>query len=600
MKKIYLIAVMFIGLSLGLTSCNDFLDRPPLDSLENSPEFYNNEQNIRYSLNELYPVHFSGYNSGWGRSIFGNQSVAATWSDDFAQKSVTNFTKQAPATSSAWSFTNLKKVNTLIAGIEASEMESEPKNHWLGACRFFRALENSSLVRDFGDIPYFDRPVDNTEIKELYKPREDRGEVMKKVLEDLTFASKNVRQQDGKAGVTVNRDVINAYAAKIMLFEASWQKYHKKNNALAQTFFTAAKNFAKAVMDTGKYSITDDYHALTTSITLAGNTEMILYRQYEAGINTHSVMSFDIEQPQDNSMSKSLIESYRTVNGLPIHQDGNAQYEGDKSFDKETANRDPRLALTIYTDRLRLENVSMPYAVTGYMSHKFINEALIGKADGQSSTNVMDAPVMRYAEVLLIYAESCAEIASLGGAAMTQADMDASINLIRDRKDVQMPHLTVMGDGVSVNGVAINDPAKDPDISSLIWEIRNERRVEMAMEGLRYDDLRRWKQLDKADMLNNPIINKGAFIDKEAIVEEFNASVDDPKKEISLETISNLTLDREGNKGYLKPVKDPEKLRRFETKHYLMPIPTNQIALYKDKSEQLGDPSIVLTQNPGW
>src|SRR3982751_4516915 len=96
-------------------------------------------------------------------------------------------------------------------------------------------------------------------------------------------------------------------------------------------------------------------------------------------------------------------------------------------------------------------------------------------------TNLTDAPVFWLAEVYLNYAEAAAELGVI-----TQTDLDNTINKLRDRAGVA--HLTV--------DPGFSDPKKDPDVSSLIWEIRRERRIELMMDGFRFQDLMRWKKGD--------------------------------------------------------------------------------------------------------
>lgn len=593
--------VMFTGV---FASCGDFLNQRVEDRLSDSPDFYNSEQNIRYSLNSLLPRHFPGYASGWVRSSFGNQTTDAAWSDDLAQNEPSLFMKNAPTTASntGWGFDYVKKINLLLQGLSSSSMADEALKHWTGVCRFYRGLEYAALVSRFGDVPYYDTPTQATDEAGLYAPRQDRGLVMEKVLEDLQYASKNVRVEDGVKGLAITKDVVDAYAARVMLFEASWQKYHKGDKERAAKFFQAVKDFSSQVITSGRYRISDDYHALTTSVSLAGNPEIIMYREYVAGVLTHSVMSFDIEQPQKNAPSKSLIESYCTKNGLPIHQSGNAQYKGDKLFLDEVANRDPRLGLLIRTDNLHLEGIDSQFSATGYFFRKFTNDELIGTAAGQSATNVMDAPVLRYAEVLLSYAEAAAELQTLGKYTLTQADIDSSLNAIRARKGVGMPALTLAGGNFQANGVVLNDPRRDADVPSLLWEVRRERRVELSLEGFRFNDLRRWKKLEKADMFANPDLNKGSYLDKQAFVDQLNKKLAPGAKPYTLESLKALVLfgGPSATIGYIRPATKEIAFRKVSDRDYLYPIPLDQITLYSDKAKSLGKPEIKLEQNPGW
>lgn len=156
---------------------------------------------------------------------------------------------------------------------------------------------------------------------------------------------------------------MNAFESRIMLFEGTWQKYREGNTELAKKYLEAAKTAANRVMSAQKYKISSDYKALTISLDLAGNPEMILYRSYVEGILTHAEMSWQSEQTLGNGPSKDLVDSYLTTNGLPIHQDGNTVFKGDKVFKDEMTDRDPRLAANIDLEGVRLMVLQVRYMV---------------------------------------------------------------------------------------------------------------------------------------------------------------------------------------------------------------------------------------------
>lgn len=587
-KKIF--GILFT--SLALVSCGDFLTREPLDTITNKAEFWNNENNVRTSVWGLYTTYFPGYRSGWNRSDWYSETNIADWTDDNAQQKATFFTTVAPSTasSSSWSFTDLRTINLQIEGISNSTLDTEAKNHWLGVTRFLRAMEYAKLVSRFGDVPYFSEEIASNDYTTLYKPRESRNVVMDKVLEDLNFAVANIRTTDGAKGLTINRDVALAFASRIMLFEGTWQKYREKNTTAAIKYLEAAKGFASVLMSANNYQLCSNYKDLTTSIDLAGNPEIILYRAYVDGVVTHSVMTFQNTEIEVNSPSKSLVDTYLSKNGLPIHQVGNTMFQGDTWFYDEVKDRDPRLSATIDVTGLYLFGVANVPAISGYFGNRFVNLSLKNEAGGKSNTCITDAPVMKYNEVLMNYIEAAAELASLGAYTLTQTDFDKTINVIRDRPSTSMPHLTLSGTNLLVNGVIINDPHRDADVSSILWEIRRERRTELVYEGIRFNDLRRWSKLHYADMKLNPQLNKGAWLDKARYVAWYNANY---SPAITLDNLKAIQLDRTGNAGYILPITDEALLRVHQEKDYLYPLPEDQITLYKSRGYQ-------LTQNPGW
>ena len=580
-------AGLLLATAVSFSSCDDFLTRDPQDTVTDVPSFWNNEENLRTSFLDYYTYFFPGYRSSWSRADNFAETNVADWTDDNAQEEATLFTKVAPTTDADnWNFKKIRNMNLLLSRIQSSSLGDEAKNHWSGVARLFRAMEYAKLVQKFGDVPYYDAVVGSTDNEQLYRARDPRTTVMDKVNEDLAFACTNIRVNDGTKGLTVNRAVAQGFASRIMLFEGTWQKYHANNTAKAAEYLKAAKDYAAALMQTNAYSIAPSYKSLTTSEDLAGNPEIIMYRSYVENVVMHSLMSFQNTEMEKSSPSRSFIDAFLTKNGLPIHQAGNTDYKG-KEYAKEIQNRDPRLADNIDEESgLRLNGVAAVYAASGYYANRYVNKDLINKPGGLSSTNTTDAPVMKLNEVMLNYIEAAAELADLGQYTLTQADFDKTINAIRDRQSTKMPHVTLAGNALKVNGVEINDPDRDATVKPIIWEIRRERRVELAYEGLRFNDLRRWGKLEYADMTKNKKLNMGAWINK----------ADYPK---NAEALAKITLCDEngkivtGNEGYIMPITEVAKMRVMADKDYLYPVPVDQITMYETHG-------FKLTQNPGW
>lgn len=580
-------AGLLLATAVSFSSCDDFLTRDPQDTVTDVPSFWNNEENLRTSFLDYYTYFFPGYRSSWERADNFAETNVADWTDDNAQEVATLFTKVAPTSDAGnWNFKKVRNMNLLLSRIQSSSLGEEAKNHWSGVARLFRAMEYAKLVQKFGDVPYYDAVLGSTDNEQLYRARDPRTTVMDKVNEDLAFACANIRVNDGTKGLTVNRAVAQGFASRIMLFEGTWQKYHANNTAKAAEYLKAAKDYAAALMQTNAYSIAPSYKSLTTSEDLAGNPEIIMYRSYVENVVMHSLMSFQNTEMEMSSPSRSFIDAFLTKNGLPIHQAGNTDYKG-KEYAKEIQNRDPRLADNIDEESgLRLNGVAAVYAASGYYANRYVNKDLINKPGGMSNTNTTDAPVMKLNEVMMNYIEAAAELADLGQYTLTQADFDKTINAIRDRQSTQMPHVTLAGNALKVNGVEINDPDRDATVKPIIWEIRRERRVELAYEGLRFNDLRRWGKLEYADMVKNKKLNMGAWINK----------ADYPE---NAEALAKITLCDEngnivtGNEGYIMPITEVAKMRQMADKDYLYPIPVDQITMYETHG-------FKLTQNPGW
>lgn len=554
--------ILLIILSLiFFTSCKKgFLDKYPEDRLVDET-YWSSEDNVRTFAWGFYTSYFTGYGSGysWGR-YFSGQSL----NDDFAPSSPTQFTKVVPSSGGGWGFTFVRKANLFINRVQRVPMNDAAKNHWTGVGRFFRALEYNDLAKSFGAVPWIDTLLTENDSTYLYKPRDPLPLVVDKMLEDFKFAAENLRASDGAAGLTVNKNVVLAYMSRVFLYFGTLFKYHNIDANKSKTYLEAAKWAAEQVMASGSYAITDNYRSVFNSLDLNGKKEIILYRRYEPGLVTHSLHSYVNKEPQ-TGLSRNLIESYLMNDGLPISL--SPKYAGDKKIDSVMKNRDGRIYETV-APQLRLNGVAANYSTSGYATIKFYNEALKDLPEGSSNLNTTDAPVIRYGEVLMNYAEAAAELGTI-----TQADLDKSINVLRKRPGINMPNLQVIGTSPAVGGVVYDDAKRDPAVPSLIWEIRRERRIELALEGFRLDDLKRWKKLEYTTTTGSDI-NKGAWI-----------------KKSDYTGLKDIYLENNAAEGYIVPAFKPESQRVFsDPKVYLDPIPLDQINLYKG----------ILTQNPGW
>ena len=584
MKLLKYIAIAGI---LSMTSCSkdflgdDFLTKDPLDQLTD-PAFWSSENNIRTYTFGFYNFYFKGYGSGFGRGTFYDGQFI---NDDFIPISpneivVDEFVINEPTSGGGWSpvvpanqiptgassyYSRIRKANHFINSVPIAELAEEVQNHWLGIGRFFRGLEYANFVNAFGDVPYIDRVLTEDD-PDLYRPRDSRVYVMDKVLEDFRFAAEHVRASDGPTQQAVNKYVVLAFMSRVFLFEGTWLKYHGIDEAKATEYLEAAKWAAEQVITSGAFSVSNNYRGLFASESLKGNAEVILFKEYAEGILSHSAMSYNNLEPQAG-MSKNAIDSYLLSDGLPIGL--SPLYENDRTVANALRDRDGRLQQTI-APQLRMMNVVSNFALSGYAVQKFLNESLRNQTVGTGSLNITDAPIIRYGEVLMNYVEAAAELGVL-----TQDDLDKTINVLRNRNGVGLPRLELSGGRPAVNGTPYDDPARDPSVPSVLWEIRRERRSELVFEGLRLNDLRRWKKLEYADTDKNPTNNRGAYI---------------VKANYTAEQLNGITIDGT-SEGYIIPSASIK--RTVDDKLYLDPIPLDQISLYKSNGAE-------LKQNPGW
>jgi len=504
--------IIFVFAVIALAGCKKFLDRPPLTS-ETDETAWTSEEKLRLYANKYYTDFFTGYGDGY--TTTGAPLVGFTNSDDMVVRgNQPNFTRAVP-NSGIWSYTTIRSINIMLDRIEtkmSGVLTPAAKNHWLGVGRFFRAFRYSQLVQSYGDVPYYAREVYDTELAELYKPRTPRNEVMNAVYDDMKFAMQNVRSDDGDQNV--NRYVVAGFVSRIALTEGTWQKYYYKNDAQAKKFLELAVEAADVVISSGKYDINTDYKTIFTSKELKGNKECVLYRNYDpaAGV-THAIASYgNLAESTLNGPTSDLLKSYILSNGQ-VWQNATPA-AASFNLDNMIVTRDSRFEATFYS-KPSLLNTGSYYYITKFLPREVEKRTqvdLLGMPpEFTGDKNETDAPVLRYAEVLLNWIEAKVELDNLGGAVVTQADIDKSINKIRNRP--LAPEAVAKGVAktapLSLASLPA-DPDRDPQVSALLWEVRRERRMEFAFEIFRLSDLRRWSKLEYMDNnLNTDLITGG-------------------------------------------------------------------------------------------
>ena len=572
----------------ALVGCEQFLTEEPQSSFADGPTFWKGEEALRLETNYFYSS-FSSYGAAHSGRFY-----AASKSDDYGQDNNNpEYSVTIPSGTGVWasSYQEARRANLIMARMANMELSDEVRKHYEGFCRYYRAIQHFDVVRAYGDCVWQGHEVDMNDEAWQAQERTDRAEIMRKVCEDLKFAGENCR--DYSDGRSFHKYVAYVMLSRAALFEATWQKYHENNATVANEFFAIAKAAALEVMNSGKWSIHDNYGSNYVSKSLAGNTEMIMYKQfqYDADIKLgHGLHGYSSSSTPTWGMTKDAVESYCNADGLPIHV-SEAGFD-DSTVQSAIAGRDARLAHNVCDSVVMLDTYSWRSGInstTGYWLTKFVSwsDYINASANNLAPYNDTDGPVFMYSEVLLNYAEACAEMGS-----MTQADADKSINLLRTQHG-KIPALTVAGTTVSVNGTVITkDPKNIYGVNELIWEVRRERRNELICDGFRTDDLKRWKMGAQLDFSKNPSGIVGvseaavqAYYDYTKNVYDWNG-LHDGKEWADIEGDYWRTI---GDQKYISAF-HPDRNRVFdETKNYLDPLPSG-ITLINPN----------LGQNPGW
>ena len=588
-KTLYKLAVAAIAV-VGLYGCNKYLDLKPLDSNSDSTNWTSESAIETYSWKFYGYLSELSYGSGWTRGQYHAEGLT----DDYATESFVEFTKTIPNSSGTWNtnYDRIREANIMLNRIDlVPDLSEKAANHWRGVARFFRALYHYNLVRTYGDVVWVEEEIDFSKEENITRPRDSRVTVMDNIVADLEFAMNNCYDPSTAGVNTVNNMVAAALLSRVALYEGAWEKYHSVSGGHADTFYSKAKTAAAKVIESNLYEVTDNYKGMYTSLSLVGSKEVLLYKIYTlANVNggkiteAHSQYGWSDSSTPTWGLTKSAMENYTNDQGLPVHMFA----YNDATMDGVFKNRDKRLTASVYDQIMPITELAWDFGIistTGYWTYKFLplerRAEMEANASWNGPSNDTDGPIFQYSEVLLNYAEACAELGQI-----TQSDLDKSVNLLRV-KHGGIPALTLAGTGVSVNGTAITKAPGDPAANVLLQELRRERRSELMCDGFRHDDLMRWALGENLDTKKNPDGYLGAST---AALQDYAATVDGAKAWTEI-SAKNFFL-----AGYKSPYNTAAVNaggttvdREWNDKYYLEPIPAGQILL-DDK----------LTQNPGW
>lgn len=616
MKTKHILLGLSLGLLGGFTAC-DVTDLNPKDSITDN-SYWNTVSDL-----ENYAKGFYMNLTGKGLRADGsenlddlntldersdNRLVASPdqWLfNEWVIPSEVNF-------DSKWYWNNIRNLNyfmTRYQRVNATESEVNPV---VAVIRFFRAFDYFDKIKTFGDVPWYEKDLTTADIDELYKARDDRDFVLGKIIEDLEFAIEWLPEKSAAEVGALHKDAARTFLARVCLHYGTYKKYHNVSTSpTSQELLQKAATLAKEVMDSGLYDIVQGsdaganqsafadyplyYANQFTQEDLTTNKECILARVFEADVLTHN-----LARGGGVGLSKDFAESFLCKDGLPIAN--SSEYKGDETLDDEMANRDPRMyqiidskyrPYTVKSNGMRVVNSGIddkkefsPSEEPGTNIHSA--PGLTGTATGYSPIKLVSASqsqqdavktssydwfVFRYAEILLIYAEAKCELGEC-----TQAVLDETINKLRDR--VEMKHLTV-------SPVADLNPVDyGYSITPLLYEIRRERRIELALEGFRYDDIMRWNAMK---LFENPKTYLGMRVtDKVKALyqpEVFEGSTARDLIEYNGKTYIRMYSGKSLNEAGRKWTGNDKRL------YY--PIPTSQITLSASHGS-------LLKQNPGW
>lgn len=509
MKKIYT-SIKVVCLSLTALLATSCLDLEPKAQMGDNL-VWNSADNFQLFANQFY---------AWTRDF--QLSTTATYGNGMSDGPHSDYRSDLIATSSINVYsqgTNSipssdNNYTTLYNRIYYTNLLLEHANSFgnqsaiavpVGEAKFFRAYLHFELVQIWGDAVLMTKPLD-IDSEGLYTKRNDRGEVIDQIITDLQDAAELLPETAAEEG-RLTKYAALAMLSRVALYEGTWQKFHTNgstatsNTERSTSLLTIARDAAAQVIAGGKYSLfynatlgnssyrymfilEDAAQCNPANLNKSANTECILAHRHRDGDKlstniTHGMLA------NVCYMTRKLANMYLCSDGLPVGKSGN--FKGYTNPTDEFQNRDNRMNNTFiqhgqsywnndgkwrtsWTDADLGNCMTMDVrSNSGYQNYKWCVERQV--ADYYES---IDYPVIRYAEVLLNYAEALYEL----NGSITDAELDNSLNLVRLRVNPDMPKLS--NNFVTANGLSMRE------------EIRRERTVELILEGFRIDDLKRW------------------------------------------------------------------------------------------------------------
>lgn len=593
MKRLIILA---LALTTGLTACDDWLDKEPLDKISQF-DYFKDATSL-----ELFSNPF--YNNMLPKEPFTQQSDHLIQYNLSSEMTGGN-KRTVPATGGGWSWGDLRRMNTLLEMAPQNCKDEAAVIKYSALTRFFRAYFYFEKVKRFGDVPWYDKQLGSAD-PELFKPRDSRELVMTKMIEDIDYAITSGGLTEKVSPYRVNKWTAMALKARFCLYEGTYRKYHGINleGHGYEYYLELAATTAKEIMDKSPYKLFKTGNPETDYVTLfakedADQDEYMLAIKNDAGLQIfHNATGFAVMVTQGRpGLTRKFVNTFLMKDGTPFTDKAGWQ---EMSFIEEMQNRDPRLAQSVRTPgytRIGSDAVVPPdvaAANTGYQLVKFVQARPPEGDRGDKST--CDMPVFRFTEVLLNYAEAKAELGTL-----TQDDLEISINKIRERAGMKPLNMAAANSAPDwyLSSKEYGYPNVTGANKGVILEIRRERGIELLEEGFRYPDLMRWKAGYCIDQPITGMYFKGPG--------EYDLSGDGkpdiilyaqgtPKPSVSDDKIQVYELNKDiyltgtnSNSGYMYYHKTLERTAFNEVRDYLYPIPRGERSLNPN-----------LAQNPGW
>lgn len=497
---------IYIGaLTLSLSSCFD-LNKEPEGVLSTVKPFTGVGEITSY-LDQFYEkgVREQGFN--WTGAYIASGDLISDNMSTSAINTRLNGDLTLASAGKLDAYTQIRNVNFLLNNLgNCDEKGSARYKQCVGEAHYFKAWFYYTLFKSYGQLTWLDAPLDPNK-DQMLLPQANRTVIADSILSELDKAIANLNEQNSAASMRVHRDVARALKAEVALYEATWEKYHKaKNDPFFDPTVTSDKisdylnqcvEACKAIIDRNVWAIyttnnaMNDYRQLFQTEDLSNNKEVLWFKRYDGTNIGNNVDRYLNKGGGSAGITASLVDDYLTIDGQPFV--GTAKTDAKKVFGDELKPtlRDPRLSQTVCMPGQQLRPDEGPYKLppltgasyhkneTGYSILKHVQIDFKGSLDAEFRGSTPGIQ-FRFAEVLLNYAEALAE---LDGA----ANASKIVQLVSPlRKRVGMPDMDFDRE--------YNTSADYPfhALDKYLQAVRRERRVELAIEGKRFDDIMRW------------------------------------------------------------------------------------------------------------
>lgn len=350
------LTIIFFSLlvALAFTACNDdLLEKHPLDEVS-SADFFKQPSDMEIYVNQFYtnallPVYYgpvlgTKYRGGGDDFNSDNMIIGSLIDPRLMGSRTVGYEGRV-----RWDFSEVRSVNYFFDNYHKCESDFNSYKQYVGEAYFFRALIYFQLLQTFGDVPVITKTL-NTDSPELYEPRTPRNQVADRIIQDLDSAAFLMSDLKTDGVSRINKWMALAVQSRVALYEGTWEKYHANDDFKAQEsnpekYLRKAVEAATLVMNSGLFEIYStgnpekDYNDLFAQRDYSSNPEVLLWKKFSTALNINNNKNYQLEYPNDKSITKDLADAYLCKDGKPIKV--SPLYQGDNTLMDEMQDRDP-------------------------------------------------------------------------------------------------------------------------------------------------------------------------------------------------------------------------------------------------------------------